>query len=343
MLRILFLLLTVLLLPLPAHAVIITANSSPSTKNVGADAPASFPVIWSTVSAPAASYTVRSEEARVRLGNAGGPVIAVLPRRIAVNINGTNATLRENVTLSRDLIRRGQDAGGLYYERIFTDGIQTEDAGVQISIISAATADFGISSIDLNFDDGSVVQVVEPGTSVTALARLGFTGNGRVQAAWQVRPVDGGAFRTLRVVQAQSLGGQALTLRSPQLPTSRDGEQLEVRLHLLKPEAGFVEPVITLGITGGGLTPLPLQRVAGEVKVLSPAVFSPLNGGTQISWEASERARAYRIEVLPAGGGRTPLAIQMARKDSTSATLSALSLSKLAPEGRYIIRVIAVE
>jgi hypothetical protein len=342
----LFLAILLTLMPLAAEAVITSSAVSPTSKNVAPNVAASFPVIWTNNHTPPAAYTVTSTSITIRLSNLGGPVLGVIQRQLRQSFPaGTSVSqLRENLTIPREYIVRAQKEGEpLHITRIFTDGVQTEDASLLVNVISSAAADFSISALDLSFDDGALVRVAEPGDNITALARLSTIGNGRISAAWQVRPQGSGAFRTLRVVNAQALAGQPLELRSPPLPTERLGENMEVRLHLLDPSVGYAEPTIRLALLSeSGLAPL-VRVVPGEVKVLTPAANSRLDGSTEIKWERKDSAKAYRIEVLPAGGGRTPIAQQMAQAGSTGALLSALSLSKLKADSRYTVRVIAQE
>lgn len=337
-----------LLLPLTAQATIITASVSPTTKNVSAGVAASFPVTWSVSHSVVAQQLVQSRSITIRLGSGGGPILGTISRSLRKSFTTpTNSSnTQEILTIPREYILRAQKEGQpLHVERILTDDnfLQTEDASLLVSVVSSASADLSISALDLSFDDGALVRVVEPGDSVTALAQLSTSGNGRISAAWQVRPEGNGTFRTLRVVNTQTLAGQTLELRSPPLPTTQMGENLEVRLHLLDPTAGFDEPTIRLALlSADGLAPI-VRALPGEVNVLTPAANSRIDGNTEIKWESKDSAKAYRIEVLPAGGGRTPVAQQMAQAGSTGALLSALSLSKLKADGRYTVRVIAQE
>jgi hypothetical protein len=334
-----------------AQANVISVSPAPAVRTVNANAPAYFTLVWratsNTAGGRAATYTVEADDASVFLGSVNGTLLDTItthPARTLSQAGTAVVSLPDSISLSRSVIRQAAESGQpLVIRRSFTDnGFGTAfEATMTVNVMGGVGADLSVSRLHTTFENGAESCAIKPNENLIALTEVNAEGTGILRGAWQVRTGNAyGVFRTLKAVQFPVHAGQDITLKSPLLPTEKSGT-IDVRFKLESPDVSFTEPVITCAVIGNDAVPVK-PPVTGKIAVLiTPPRFAPLTAATEISWQPVKDAKQYRVEILPDAKGE-PIAVQTAKAKTTKTKLSPLTLEKLDPQKRYIIRVTAL-
>src|SRR5690606_18480590 len=202
---------------------------------------------------------------------------------------------------------------------------------------------------------------------LTAITELNFSGNGLLQAQWEVASPESTSgepvFRPLSQVRQYLVGGSAEVLRSPVLPTATTGLYF-VRLRISDPDPDFEPPVIRYFVLQGRRD----EQPPGSTLALgAPAPRTLLGPDTVFAWSAIPGARAYQLEVyrgreepglrLPDLRGqigeptpseiaealsRPPVTGVLVRGATNPAVLSPMARRHLLPGRAYFWRVLAL-
>lgn len=331
--------------PGSAGAAITSLTVTPSTLTVRPNMPAVVRLTWLVRTTGGTTATVETDDGEVRL--AGAPV-AFAPQLMSqtktsgVVVNFFIFTFTETVTIPVSVLKEAANNGkAVTFQRAFSDnGFATQSVTpVNVAQSGGLSGPLNVTRVQLSFDDGASICNAKSGDDVTVTARISADGAGQLRGAWQVRKnATSGVFRTIKTVQVPVSAGMNLTLKSPPLPT--DDGRFDVRFQLISPTPASGDPVVTCALTGSGGGIRKYASQGRPAELVAPKAFMPLSGDTVIEWKAVEGAKAYRIEVLP-GKDSEPVAVQEVKPSDTKNKLSPITLDKLDPRRRYMIRVLA--
>lgn len=227
----------------------------------------------------------------------------------------------------------------------------------------AAPAALSVTSLRLEFGSGNNTAVTGIDESLRATLTVQYTGTGILRGRWQVAepesPDAALVFRTLALVNTNLQTSQRSTLRSPLLPTRRNGRYV-LRFCATNQDAA--------GLSADALCPNPelvtaaTYHVQGQdeesitpVRGLSPDRQSA-DGTTVFSWRVLPGAHIYQLQVFEIAPAAADLPASRAGSDSvepkfvtgmlldaasTETVLSELVRSKLEEGHRYLWRVTA--
>ncbi|MBL8713892.1 MAG: fibronectin type III domain-containing protein [Alphaproteobacteria bacterium] len=333
------------LAPGDARATISSLTVTPPVVTVRPNMPAVVRLTWMVRSSGGTTSTVETDDGEIRLA---GALVANLPalmpqtKTSAVAVNAFLFTFTDTVTIPASVLREAAQTGKpITFQRAFSnDGFFTQAVTpVNFTLSGGLGGPLTITRIQLSFDDGASICNAKAGDDVTVNARISAEGAGQLRGQWQVRKnATSALFRTIKTVQVPVSAGMNLTLKSPPLPT--DDGRFDVRFQVTSPVSTFAEPIVTCALTGngGGIRKYVSQGRTAEL--VSPKPFVPLDGSTVIEWKPVDGAKAYRIEVLP-GKDSEPVAVQEVKASDTKNKLSPITIDKLDPKRRYMIRVMA--
>jgi hypothetical protein len=350
----------------------VTVSGDPAVANVPAGQSSTVSLSWQ-VSGAAAGTSVSSADGIFRADGPGGPVLGTNPRSLTATlraVGGTSAVaVPETVRVPTEVVLRAEQvgAGRIVYQRVFTAVGGAQSTGdVRLELAGPLGGPFGISALQLRFEDGTRQAVVPPGEAVHVIADITHTGSGRLEGQWEVAEPGSTRgvpfFRSLSLERRQLVTAAArVSIRSPALPSADDGVYL-VRFRITSPQISVEPPTLRYIVSPAetAFDPQPLT-------VLSPSSGAAHSSSTRFRWEGLNGAAAYRVEFheasedtepssgadsrLPAAGSPGPAADNTMTPISgfavdaavTDAVLSRLALSHL-PSGRhYRWRVLAYD
>lgn len=359
----------------PAAQAQIDVTAVPNSFRVSGVAPTNIVVTWRVVRTATIPATVTSPRAVLTVG---GATVATLgtPLSRAVGIGPvTTSTFTESLLIPHQAVYRAVKSGvPLILSRTFDDGPGGElpDTGTATLIPTGPGSEpFSVSRLDLKFDDQTRVKVTPKGSRLRAIAELNTTGQGVIQAAWEVAlsPTTRGAavFQPLAQVRQPVAGRRRVVITSPPLPTRFEGTSI-VRLRITDPAPAFDEPEIQFFVTPE--SPLPEDVQPRLMLITSPAAGTPLTLTTRFAWRAVPGAHLYKVEVFdapPTPGevlaqeqavppvtfeaipdttsveGLRPLTGTVVPGTQTEIRLKDFSLAHLPPERRYLWTVKAID
>lgn len=280
-----------------ATADMVSASATPrsaSLSSVGASsAPRPVSVRWSLASTNGIG-TVTSTTGVFRAG-VGGPVLGSVPTVIAAPISGGLASASEIIRVPSGLAQQATRLGAslLVYERSWDDTDTALPASLLLVLGGGKGGAFEAQRVELGFDDGASLRIVERGGSLRPRALLSYSGSGVVEAIWEVAlagDTEGVAiFQPLQRVRRQLGAGGRVVIDGPVLPTQRPGFHL-VRLRLLEPALAFDDRRIRYLVS---------DTRSREVVVLT-ASGPPEGGGldpdSRFRWEPEPGTDFYQLE-----------------------------------------------
>jgi hypothetical protein len=304
-------------------------------------------VNFSAVAGPATS-TISSNQVVFR--TLSGTVIGTQSRRLSGVAVGTGSlSLAESLNISSAIAYRAYQLGsaGVVVERAFTDsGNPTVPVTgtVVLPITTAPSSGLSVSRVDLQFNNASRVTQVGQGEELRARATLRLSGNGWLDARWEIADGSGregeALFRPLRAVRQYVGGTLPVELESPPLPTAGTGRTL-VRLLIREPQGSAQSEPLLYQVLGPSLLP--------KLELLEPVTDALLSTQTRFEWSEVPGAEAYLIELLPdpstpgAGAPAERDAAALVRAPGTSLGMSGLMRDKLLPGNTYQWRVLALD
>ena len=306
-------------------------------------------------SAPGLSYPINTAISRVYTGPVGaGPVTVFITEVVSVPQQ-----------LSIQAIQAGFSS--ISYSRTFSDSVSVGSVSANVQIGGSGSAQFGISRMALEFDDGAIVRVVPLKSRLSATANVSYVGSGSLNGYWEIADPSSTSgtpiFRQLLSVMQSFGGGDLVKVTSPVLPTEISGLHM-VRLRVSAPQPAFEPPVLYYYV-GEPKPGIPLAFM--PVTVMNPPSQAYVDSATQFSWQPVKGARAYKIEIfanpevainnLPDIGGapaaedpqlvrralaNPPMAGMMVAGNQTQTTLSASTRAKLQHQHSYFWRIQAI-
>ncbi|MEO8062437.1 MAG: hypothetical protein ABI821_06795 [Pseudomonadota bacterium] len=208
----------------------------------------------------------------------------------------------------------------------------------------AAPGELRVLRMELAFESGRRIEVVERGAALEARLTLSYSGGGTLRGRWQVADPGGGErpfFRTVSLVRENLSPTQRATLESPKLPTNLSG-RYALRFCLETAAANQPEECAD---SSAGVQSLYEVRVPDHTVAIT-GLF-PAGGdagpGSVFRWSGVPGASIYQLQIMRAGAGGnvefvTGVLVPGAAPNSI---LSQLALSKLEPGQRYRWRITA--
>jgi hypothetical protein len=316
-----------LLAQAPAWAALTGASVSPGSVNLPHNRAATLTLNWTVTAGRAAGPTAQSPALLVT-SPGSGVVLLNIPRPLQRAITpGTSTTITETVQLSRSqvqaLLQARDPRGGAYphfeLHRIFSDTDNSVSAAVSLYPTGGGGQGMlDIGRLALYFDDMSTTRLVSKNEEMHALLEVQFAGSGQLHGVWEIADpastLGEPIYRPLRTVRQTLVGNQALELKSPPLPTGREGMYL-LRFTLTEPRTGF-EPVFIRYLVSARQD---AEQPPRNVQLQSPGNGALIDGDTEFGWSAQGDASAYQLEIhaqparnaadkLPDLGGTLPVA-----------------------------------
>ncbi len=278
---------------------------------------------------------------------------------------GTVSTI-ENLLIPQTVLDAAQATGltSIYFIRSFFDNpcaptascpYGTNASSVRINLVAPnPNAALALSRVALRFSDNTSVKVIQPNTSLMALADISYTGSGLLNAMWEIaEPVSTlgqPVFVPIQPVRQFLVAGGRVYLQTPPLPTQQQGLHV-VRLTINQPIPGFTLPILQYAVNPDGDVAGAL--VLPPVRINSPPDNALLARDTQFNWQAVKGARAYQLELfLPEQSGlkpddaaitkHTPATGVMVPAKKNTLSLGELSRNKLRPNTTYYWRILAI-
>lgn len=329
-----------------AHAAITQLRSSPSVKIIPVDRSVTFTIVWSVRTDGGITKTLETDDGEFLLGGVAVQNIAALPtqtKTVGAPISFFSFTFTETITVSRALIDQSiKQNQPLTFRRTFTDDNfgTTVNGVLPLQVSSGIGGPLEVSRMRLAFENNATICNASAGDDITVKSFVETEGSGILRGSWQVRQnaVDS-AFRTIKTIQTPVNGGRDVELTSPPLPAGTSG-RIDVRLKIDTPELQFTEPFVTCIISGSDPHVYKKPLAGKTVQVIHPKPFMPIQADTVIEWKELQGAKAYLIEILADRDGE-PVAAQEVNPDRASAKLTPVTLDKLDPKRRYMVRVLA--
>jgi hypothetical protein len=366
-------LLPALLPAAPAWANLTGASVAPTSLSAPFNRPATLTIRWTLQAGT--GPTVQAQSPALIITTPGGAVeLGRVPRTIRGTVPPLGSTvITETVQLPRSLMQtlyRARDMGGSPFphfevRRVFTDAgtSVTVNAGPANLYLTAGGGggQFDISRLALNFDDESTVRLVPRGDALHAVLDIEFTGSGQLAGVWELADPASTAgrplFRPLRMERSALVGAQNVRIRSPELPTEREGAYL-LRFRITEPPTAFESVLIRYVVTSEAEHRQPPVNLRPE----GPGNGALVNDDTVFSWHADGPVSAYQVEIyaqaagaalgLPVLGGPVeppparidvpPVTGMLVPGETRSTVLSAMVLERLEPGRGYWWRVRAI-
>jgi hypothetical protein len=359
--------LLVLLAPAGARALVLSATTTTPGTNVAMTQTSSFSVIWRVETDDSQMFW--SERGQFLLPTVDLTLAGTVDRRLTRSLSAMGVVttqVREVVVVPASILARAQREGFshvLYYREFVDADGQMASATFRLELVGASGAGFGVTRIEVSFDDGTLVRLVDTGSNLRARAEVQSNGSGFLRGVWEIadaastlgRPI----YRPLQSVSHALSGASERTFTSPVLPTDNEGLHV-IRFRVLEPDTAFAIPALRYYVgTLPGQKP-PAMPVG--VIVESPSHLASLDDDTRFRWRPIEGAVVYQLEIyaqpsepLPppsepqwerlveaAALGRPPIGGVVVPASRTEAGLEKLTRERLTSGHTYLWRVIAV-
>jgi hypothetical protein len=358
----------------PVWATLTGASAAPASVSAAYTQPAMLTLRWSVTASVTNNGPVLAQSTTLLITAPGGGVIlGQISRRAQGTIQiGATTVIIETVQLPRSLMHtlyRARDPGGNPFpnfelHRDFSDG------GIPVSAIQAnlyltgggGSGQFDVSRLALYFDDRSSVRLIPREEPLQAVLDVQFSGSGQLAGVWEIADPTSTAgqpiYRPLRIERQSLVGAQSMQIKSPLLPTGKEGAYL-LRFRLTGPTTDFDPVLIRYLVTSDTKHEKPPVNIQPE----QPHNGALLGPKTTFAWRADQPASAYQLEIyrqpqrsaadqLPELGGRVdmatprtdepPVAGMLVLGDTHTTLLSKLVLQRLEPGRAYWWRVRAI-
>lgn len=271
----------------------VTGRVSVSSYSVPSNITTTQGITYSFTTTPASSTTMTSTQGTF---NVGGTQIGTNPSQISASVINGRGSVSEMITILPSLIQQAQARGSssMTYNRQFTNGANTVNTQVTISITSAAGATLLITRMQLYFQNRMpVITIKRNDPSLKAYVDINYVGSGLLQGYWEV---DG---NLLANVKQMITTGTTVTIESPSPPilsTFIPGDH-QIRFVVTAPFQNISFPLISYYVT-----PEETARRLASLNLLSPndqgvIGYEPMT----FAWNASEGISIYFLEFFPKG------------------------------------------
>jgi hypothetical protein len=223
----------------------VSGSVSPSSYSAPSNITTTQSLAYTFTTTPFASTTMVSAQGTFQVG---GTQIGANYRQVSANITGGRGTVFETITILPSVMQKALSMGysKMTYNRSFTNGTNTVNTQVEISITTAAAADLMITRMQLYFQNRQpVITIKRNDSSLRTYAEINYVGSGLLQGYWEV---DG---NFLSNVNQTITYGTAIRIESPAppiLPTFTSGTH-RIRLVITKPSQNIPFPEIRYYVT----------------------------------------------------------------------------------------------
>jgi len=340
----------------PALAALTQARSAPSRTVVVTGQDQTLAVTW--IVTTDATHTTGALSAFGEFVNASTGVSLDDGNRVTIGSpTGTGPlTYLETVTITAAQIaawrslgvrlvgyrREFQSAGGLPVTGQWL--IELRAAGLE-GAREAPGGELQVQRIDLDFNTGARIAVVERNASLGARAAIAYSGTGTLRARWEIaEPASQGQlmYRLLALVREPLGGGQVANLSYPALPTQTSGRY---SLRFCVEEAGA--PGVQCSDTATTVQAI-YQVLPGEAAAIIRGVspdHQDLGASEPFHWPAVGGTTTYQLQIFTPAmmPDSDPLFVTGLLLPGTvsSAPLTQLTRRKLVSGQRYLWRVTA--
>ncbi len=335
----------------PAHAVLQSASVTPARTKAGITQDATLAITWRLTTDAAhidgaesvggeffdAATGARLDANTVTVGALTGGGLLVYPETLTIPAAQLAQWHANGVRL-------------LGYRRTFASRAPpTQSAQVLVSLTGtgieaarqARSGELALQRLDLEFESGRRIEIVERGARLVARLTILYAGSGTLRGRWEIADPAGAEdpqFRVLKVVRTALGGQQQYTLESPPLPTLISGRY--VLRFCAEPQVAGADcassetTVQTLySVTPGEEVPL--------LRGLAPNNL-PVTGSTQFPWAAAEGVTTYQLQIFRSADPDPVFVGGMLLDDTVTRTaLSEATRAKLEPGRRYLWRITA--
>mgnify|MGYP000144414261 FL=1 len=345
-----------------SHADIVQVNASSQPSNVSATANSQSNVSWrvsqrssiggqAIISSPGGSFYSTD-------GTLLGQInTAIQSSRLAQLRVTTLFVLNESLTVPLSIIRAAQKSASsnVIYQRSFIDSQDgtTTTASVNFKITHKAVAsEFVINRIQMQFEDGKATGVYGNQAEFSASAFVSYQGTGLLEYSWEVAsPPSTNAtpiFFPLVSRKQYLLSGGQITLQSPSLPSTNNGNYL-VRLKVGGIDNRDRLPTIRYIINQSALDNS--NSDIAKLSQKSPLIDALLVPSTEFKWSAVGSASAYQLEIHSkpthsinslALEQEPPITGVLIPANKTRIKVGSVSRTYLIPGNNYYWRVIAI-
>lgn len=315
---------------------------SVSPNNLSASLRSTLPVtlVW-TVNLPApdfSSLVLSSPQGTV--STPAGQILQIDPIPLTVRLSNGRGSVLETFTLSPSTVAAALRLGinTLYLNRTFTP--YGGSAAAVIHLVGSAAGPLALTRVSLYFDNRSLLRVLKPGESLTAVAEIDYSGNGVLNGLWEVAspPSTLGepVFVPLASATANLTAGGRTLVTSPPLPAAASGTYF-VRFVVRSPAVPFTGLVIEYAVEGGVSAP--------PITIIKPGQNATLNADTLFQWMPVAGAVAYRLEFYnpDAAESSRPVSGEWVPAQRPDAVLSVLAHSHLQAGRFYRWRLVALD
>ena len=206
----------------------------------------------------------------------------------------------------------------------------------------ATSGELSVLRMDMTFDSGRRIEIVERGTRLGAQVQVSYTGSGILRARWEIAEPSGAAepqFRVLAQVRESMSGERTRTLASPALPTQISGRYL---LRFCAEAAS----ALVIGCESADTALQTLYQVTPGEALRVLRVIQPDNqvvdATTVFRWPAVDGATNYQLQIFRAVEPEPEFVAGMLLDSSVTQTaLSEVTHAKLSPGERYLWRITA--
>jgi len=353
--RNLTLLLLLLGCALQARADILSVRALPGRATATAGADLTLAVTWQVTLDLADTTGARTAGGAFFNAATGSPL--GLTVSTSMNFGGGGVqTVPDLITIDGATLAgwRRQGIRRVGYRRAFTSASTGRVITGQLLIDVAGSALEGLRDaepgalrvlrMELEFESGRRIEVIERGAALDARLILSYTGGGTLRGRWQVADPGGGErpfFRTVSLVRENLAPTQRATIESPKLPTNLSGRYA---LRFCLETAAENQPEECADSSAGvqSLYEVRMPDHSASIHGLFPA-GGDAGPGSVFRWSEVPGASIYQLQIMraAAGGSVEFVTGALVPGAAPNAILSQLTLSKLEPGQRYRWRVTA--
>lgn len=282
------------LFAMTVSAVSITGSASISSYSVPNNITTTQGITYTFTATSALSTTMTSTQGTF---NVGGTQIGTNPSQISASLFSGRGSVSEAITVLPSVIQQALARGSssMTYNRTFTNGTNTVNTQVTISITSPAGANLLITRMQLYFQNRMpVITVKRNDPTLKAYVDINYVGSGFLQGYWEV---DGSLLTN---VKQMITTGTTVTIESPSPPllsTFIPGDH-QIRFVVTAPFQNISFPLISYYVTPEETT----ARILASLNILSPNDQGVIGyEPTTFSWNASEGISIYFLEFFLKG------------------------------------------
>ena len=275
-------------------AVSITGSASISSYSVPSNITTTQGITYTFTATSALSTTMTSTQGTF---NVGGTQVGTNPSQISASLINGRGSISEAITVLPSVIQQALSMGSsrMTYNRTFTNGTNTVNTQVTISITSTAGASLLITRMQIYFQNRMpVITVKRDDPKLRAYVDINYVGSGLLQGYWEV---DGGLLAN---VKQMITTGTTVTIESPSPPllsTFIPGDH-QIRFVVTAPFQSISFPIISYYVTPEETA----ARILASLNILSPNDQGVIGyEPTTFAWNASEGISVYFLEFFLKG------------------------------------------